>query len=141
MNMLVRCCKRGTARAHNSDLNSYECFQAQIKHYESPDRAGKVIVSLTNKLRNLKLTNPNKGEDYIFRFEAYCQDLEDLGEPQTKTTKRAMFVDGIKNSVFRTAILPLSLQMNNSSMDLIEAVQNWQRSKVAIKVFVNTLQP
>ena len=127
MNMLAKCCKKGAARtivtSHNDDMNSYECFCDLIDHYESPDRIGKVIVSLTNKLRNLKLTNPNKGEEYIQKFEAYCQDLEDLGEPQTETTKRAMFVDGIKHNTYRSAIIPLSLQMNNSSLDLIEAVQ------------------
>ena len=127
MNILVKCCRKGAARtivaSHNVDMNSYECFCDLVEHYESPDRTGKVIVSLTNKLRNLKLTNPNKGEEYIQKFEAYCQDLEDLGEPQTETTKRAMFVDGIKHHMYRSAIIPLSLQMNNSSLDLIEAVQ------------------
>jgi len=34
-----------------------------------------------------------------------------------------MFVDGIKHHTYRSAIIPLSLQINNTSMDLIEAVQ------------------
>mmetsp|Transcript_777 Transcript_777/g.1257 ORF Transcript_777/g.1257 Transcript_777/m.1257 type:complete len:415 (-) Transcript_777:417-1661(-) len=127
MNMLVKCCKRGTARtivaSHNEDMNSCECFCDLIEHYESPDRIGKVIILLDNKLRNLKLTNPNKGENYTEKFTAYCQDMEDLGEPQTETTKRAMFVDGIKHHAYCSAIIPLSLQMNNMSMDLIKAVQ------------------
>jgi len=75
-------------------MNLYECFYDLVKHYKSLDRTGKV-----------KLMNPNKGENYVEKFTAYCQDLEDLGEPWTETSKQAMFVDGIKHHAYCAAIV------------------------------------